>query len=118
MSTRASPETLAERVLSSRRELLLEIDLFELEFSYAFNPFDLAFISAAKAKDDEYRADFFAVSTTSPIPPASRGPFDSMKGIVTLATISSAPMTISPQKKSVLFFHNSHTRMDIFSARR
>ena len=41
-------------------ELLLEIDLFELEFSYAFNPFDLAFGSAAKAMEDEYRAKYFA----------------------------------------------------------
>ena len=46
--------------LEASVELLLEIDLFELEFSYAFNPFDLAFGSAAKAMDDEYRAKFFA----------------------------------------------------------
>ena len=40
-------------------ELLLEIDLFELEFSYAFNPFDLVFGSVVKAREKE-RARFFS----------------------------------------------------------
>ena len=42
-------------------EHLLEVNPFELEFSYAFNPFDLVFGSVVKAREME-RARFFSLT--------------------------------------------------------